>query len=214
MFTGIIQYVGRVESAAGDSACRRLGIDVGPLAEGLGVGSSVAVDGACLTVSAIDGSRAEFDVVAETLTRTTLGGLAPGSEVNLELPIAAGAPLDGHIVTGHVDGVVEAARVDRSGDSLLLTLAAATELTDEMVEKGSIALAGVSLTLVGVEKGRFSVALVPTTLQRTTLGRLRVGERVNVELDIIGKYVRRRLENLAGGENHLTIEKLRRAGFA
>ncbi len=189
-------------------------IDLGPLAEGLIVGASVAVDGVCLTASRVNGNRAEFDVVPQTLERTTLGELAGGSEVNLELAISAEAALDGHIVQGHVDATANLARIDRGGDGVMMTLTAADELTDQMVSTGSITLAGVSLTLANVEKGRFSVALVPTTLERTTLRNLPEGSRLNVELDIIGKYVRRHLENLAGKASPLTIENLRQAGFA
>ena len=214
MFTGIVQHIGRVESAADHSDGRHMVIDLGPLADRISIGASVAVDGACLTVSAVTGAKAEFDVVPQTLERTTLGELADGSEVNLELPVPAGSPLDGHIVQGHVDGTAKVARIDRRGDGLFVTLSAEAELTGRMVLTGSLALAGVSLTLAGVEAGRFSVALVPTTLQRTTLGKLQVADRLNVELDIIGKYVRRHLESLVGDENHLTIENLRQAGFA
>lgn len=190
-----------------------MAIDLGLLTDRLSIGASVAVDGACLTASSITAGLVEFDVVAQTLERTTLGELAPGSEVNLELPVAAGSPLDGHIVQGHIDGVAEVVCIDRIGGGVFVTLSAADELTGQMVPRGSVALAGVSLTLAGAERGRFSVALVPTTLGRTTLGKLRVADCLNVELDIIGKHVRRHLEGLAGGDS-LTMDKLRRAGFA
>lgn len=192
---------------------RRLRIDVGPLAERLSPGASIAVDGACLTVVSIAAVQVDLDAVPETLSRTTLGDLRPGALVNLETPVPAGAPLDGHIVQGHVDGVAQVANIQRGRRGHLLELTAPQELTDQMVAKGSIALAGVSLTLVDVADGRFSVALIPATLQRTTLGRLRNFDRANVELDIIGKYVRRHLLALAG-ETGLTVEKLRKAGFA
>ena len=214
MFTGIIQYVGRVESVADVTSGRRIGVDLGPLAERLIVGASVAVDGACLTASRITGNRAEFDVVPQTLKQTTLGELTVGSEVNLEPAISADAALDGHIVQGHIDATANLARTDHNSDGVMVTLTAADELTDQMVSRGSITLAGVSLTLANVEKGRFSVALVPTTLERTTFRNLRAGDRLNVELDIIGKYVRRHLENLAGKASPLTMENLRQAGFA
>ena len=214
MFTGIIQHVGRVESTAYRSGGRRMVIDLGPLSDRIIIGASVAVDGACLTVSSITAGLAEFDVVAQTLERTTLGELAGGSEVNLEPPVPAGSPLDGHIVQGHVDGAAEVVGIDRRGESRLITFAAETELTGQMVVAGSVALAGVSLTLAGVEAGRFAVALVPMTLERTTLGKLRVADHLNVELDIIGKYVRRHLENLVNAAAPLTMAKLRQAGFA
>jgi len=213
VFTGIIQHVGRVVGSAPGPGGRRLRIDVGPLAERLRPGSSLAVDGACLTVSALRGPEADFDVVPETLGRSTLGRLRAGDRVNLEPALPAGAPLDGHLVQGHVDGVAEVVAIDRRGQAHEVRLRAAAELTAQMVPKGSVALAGVSLTLVEVQEAAFSVALVPTTLRETTLGGLRLSDRVNVELDIIGKYVRRAVEGLsdAGG---LTMEKLRRTGFA
>ncbi len=212
VFTGIVRHVGQVVRVAGSPEGMRLRIDAGPMAAGLGAGASVAVDGACLTVSAVSGTEADFDAVGETLRRTTLGGLTGGESVHLEPALSAGAPLDGHIVQGHVDGVAEVVRIDRGAAGRLLHLAAEAELTRQMVPKGSIALAGVSLTLVEVAGGRFSVALVPTTLARTTLGGLGISDRLNVELDIIGKYVRQYLRTFGDGGG-VTVEKLRRAGF-
>ena len=213
MFTGIVQHVGRVTDVGATPAGKRLRIDVGPLAGALSGGASLAVDGVCLTVSSVAGAEAEFDAVPETLSRTTLGRLVRGTRVNLERPLAAGDPIDGHIVLGHVDATAEVAGVDRSASGHVVRLAAAGELTARMVPKGSVALAGVSLTIAGLGEGRLSVALVPATLERTTLGELRSSDLVNVELDVIGKYVRRAFAEL-GGAGGLTIEKLREAGFA
>ncbi|KPK81910.1 MAG: hypothetical protein AMJ81_10255, partial [Phycisphaerae bacterium SM23_33] len=184
----------------------------GRLAEALAPGASLALDGACLTVSAISGSLAEFDAVPETLRRTTLGGLARGRQVNLEPPLPAGAPFGGHIVQGHVDGVAEVARVDAGSAGHVVHLSAPDQLTAQMVPKGSVALAGVSLTLLEVGDGRFSVALIPATLAATTLGQLKISDHLNVEVDIIGKYVRRYLEKAVGGG--ITVQKLREEGFA
>lgn len=213
MFTGIIRHVGSVLSAVTTPAGKRLRIDVGPLAGRMAHGASVAVDGACLTVSAAAGTAADFDAVPETLSRTTLGGLAGGHKVNLEPALAAGEALDGHIVQGHVDGLAAVERLERQGGAVILRLTAPAELTDEMVAKGSVAVAGVSLTLVDVGPGRFSVALIPTTLELTTLGQLRPGQKVNIELDILGKYVRRYLQAVTGQREGLTMEKLKQAGF-
>ena len=213
MFTGIIQHVGSVVSSSATVAGRRLRVDVGPLAAGLAHGASVAVDGACLTVAVLSGALADFDVVPETLARTTLGRLRPGSEVNLEPALAANGRLDGHLVQGHVDGLAELLGIERQGAEYRLRLGADRQLTDEMVAKGSVALAGVSLTLVDVQPERFAVALIPTTLEKTTLRRLRPGDRLNVELDVVGKYVRRQLQNMLG-QGGLTLEKLRQAGLA
>jgi riboflavin synthase len=217
VFTGIIQHVGTVIGVAPTPAGKRLRIDLGPLAAGLEDGASVAVNGACLTASSPAGSSqaaVAFDVVPETLSRTTLGRLAVGSRVNLERALRAASALDGHIVQGHVDGLARMTRLERQGGQVLLHLSAPRELTEQMVPKGSVALAGVSLTLVAVAAESFCVALIPTTLERTTLGELRVGEEINVEVDILGKYVRRYLAQMTAGEGGgLTWEKLRSAGF-
>lgn len=213
MFTGIIQHVGLVRTAGPAGRGARLVIDVGPLAELLTPGRSIAVNGACLTAAAVTGAEADFDAVAETLARTTLGRLRAATRVNLEPAVQAGGRLDGHIVQGHVDGTAEVASVKR-GDQRVVELVAETALTDQMVPKGSVAVDGVSLTLVDVSDGRFSVALVPTTLEATTLGDLAAGQAVNVETDVIGKCVLRYLRRLsapAGGG--LSLEKLKEAGF-
>lgn len=216
MFTGIIRHVGQVRSISPSTGGRRLRVDVGPVAEGLRLGDSVAVGGACLTASELDGSAATFDVVAETLERTTLGELTTGSAVNLEPAMALGGRLDGHLVQGHVDSIAEIADI-RRGDRWDVTFRAAAAVVGELVAKGSVTVDGVSLTVAAVEEETFRVALIPTTLAETTLATLAAGDRVNIETDVIGKYVRRYLQQLiaidgkaAGG---LTLETLRDAGF-
>jgi len=213
MFTGIVRHVGRVTAVASAAGRRRVSIDLGSLAEGLAPGDSVAVSGACLTAAEVAGAVAAFDVVAETLDRTTLGQLIAGSGVNLERAMLADGRLDGHIVQGHVDGTAEVADI-RRGDRWEVTFRAEPELVGAMVPKGSAAVDGVSLTLVSVDVSTFAVALIPTTLAETTLGDLTVGRRVNVETDVIGKYVQRYLRQLLAGEGgSLTLDKLRSAGF-
>lgn len=187
-------------------------IDLGPLAEGLSVGDSVAVAGACLTVANLKGSAAEFDVVAETLSRTTLGSLTPAARVNLERPLRLGDPIDGHLVQGHVDGVAKVLSVT-GGERHVVEFAAPAELTSALVPKGSVTLNGVSLTLLDVAEGQFSIALIPTTLASTTLGSLATGAKVNVETDIIGKYVRRYIRRDDVPAGGLTLEKLKETGF-
>jgi len=186
MFTGIVTYVGTVQRAAPVSGGRRLTIEMGPLAAELAGGDSVAVSGACLTVTALRDGAAEFDVVAETLARTTLGTLRPGAQVNLETALPLGGKLHGHLVQGHVDGMAEVRSVRRKGSAgqARIQFAARKALTDMMVARGSVAVDGVSLTLAGLADGRFDVALIPTTLSQTTLGQLRPGEKVNVETDV------------------------------
>ena len=213
MFTGIIQHVGAVRGVEVGKSGARLTIDLGPLHQPLREGDSVAVNGACLTVASLGEAAAEFDVIAETLRLTTLGELRAGASVNLERALAIGAGLDGHMVQGHVDGVAAVSKVHR-GDQWLVELTAGRDLTDLMVTKGSVAIDGVSLTLTSVGTDRFGVALIPTTLRATTLGDVGVGRRVNIETDVIGKYVLRYLRTLAGGGGGVTLDKLREAGFA
>jgi len=216
MFTGIIRHVGQVRSISPSKGGRRLHVDIGPIAEGLGLGDSVAVSGACLTASQISGPVAVFDVVAETVERTTLGDLKAGSPVNLEPAMSLGGRLDGHLVQGHVDGIAEIVDI-RRGDRWDVTFRAGAEVVGELVTKGSVTVDGVSLTVAGAEADTFRVALIPTTLAETTLAGLAVGDRVNIETDVIGKYVRRFLQQLLadGGASGggLSLEALRDAGF-
>lgn len=193
MFTGIIREVGRFAGPF------RIEAD---LAASLKPGDSLAVNGTCLTTTAIDGRVASFDVVAETLSRTNLGALRDGDAVNLEPPLRAGEPFGGHFVQGHVDGT---GTVESFEDGLL-RVRVPSELTRQMIPKGSIALDGVSLTLVDVGNGFFTVALIPFTLQNTTLG---TAKTVNIELDMLGKYVAK----LVAPHSKVTLETLRRAGF-
>jgi riboflavin synthase len=211
MFTGIIQQVGTITAVTATAAGARLTIELGKLSSGLKLGDSIAVNGVCLTAAAIAGSAASFDVVRETLSRTTLGLLRAGAKVNLEPAVRADGALDGHIVQGHVDGTAQVRRIDRRGQ-YLVEFSCERELTDLMVPKGSVAINGVSLTLADVGEGRFSVALIPTTLGETTLADLAVGSAVNIETDIIGKYVLKALGSLkrSGG---VTMDKLAQEGY-
>lgn len=215
MFTGIIRHVGVVKSTRPAAGGLRLAIDAGPLAEGLGLGDSIAVNGACLTAVDISGPTVDMDVMAETVARTTLGDLRPGGKANLERPMTLGGTLDGHMVQGHVDGTATVKQVRRA-EAYVVEFTAAAELTVQMVPKGSVAVDGVSLTLVDVSPDGFSVALIPTTLADTTLGDLSAGSKVNVETDVIGKYVLKYLRQMGGAEAQggpLTLERLTEAGF-
>jgi riboflavin synthase len=215
MFTGLIRHVGKVEKVAQTPAGRRLTIELGPLAEGLGLGDSVAVNGACLSAVEIAGAVASFDVIRETLARTTLGALAAGSRVNLERALAASDALEGHLVQGHVDGQATVRRIDRTAGGYEIEFDAGSDLLGQMVPKGSVAIDGVSLTLASVGRAGFTVALIPATLADTTLGGLGPGSAVNVETDVIGKYVLKYLSQLGSGSGGgVTIEKLMREGFA
>ncbi len=196
MFTGIVEEIGTVVAVerAGEDARLRLR---GPLVtEGTQVGHSIAVDGVCLTVTDVAAGTFAVDVMPESLRRSTLGDLVAGSPVNLERAVPAGGRLDGHIVQGHVDGVgrIAARRPGPRWDEVDVELP--ETLARYVAEKGSIAVSGVSLTVTHVTDDGFGIALIPTTLEVTTLGRLGVGDRVNLEVDVIAKYVERLL---AGG---------------
>ncbi len=212
MFTGIIEHVGAVAAVVPTVAGKRLSIDLGPLASDLKDGESVAVAGVCLTVAARNGTVASFDVVPETLSRTTLGRLSPGSRVNLERSLRWGDRMGGHIVQGHVDASGTVARLARAGEAVELEVAIPAGFSDSLLEKGSVAISGVSLTVVGVWKDRFTVALVPFTLEHTTLGALRPGDAVNLEGDLVGKWVRKVVTG--GGSGGVSMDLLRQAGFA
>jgi len=187
MFTGLVEAVGEVVGVEGDAQGAVLEIS-SPITAELEPGASISVSGACLTAREIDGERFRADVVAETLQRTTLGGLHAGSRVNLELPLRTGDRLGGHFVLGHVDGVGELRARHDSGE---IDVAIDDELARYVVEKGSIALDGVSLTVAGVDNATVTVALIPQTRASTTLGEAAVGARLNVEVDMLAKHLER-----------------------
>ena len=190
MFTGIVIETGKVRRAGERKGILNLEIEAA-LARELDTGDSVSVNGVCLTATATGRRRFSAEVMSETLARSTLGRLKRGATVNLELPARLADRLGGHLVQGHVDGLAEVVRVEEDEAALRVWFRAADELLRYMVPKGSIALDGVSLTLVDVGSTTFQVALIPHTLAATTLGRLEVGVRVNVEVDVIAKYVER-----------------------
>ncbi|MEX0875221.1 MAG: riboflavin synthase [Actinomycetota bacterium] len=194
MFTGIIADMGEIEKIeeAGDSL--RLSVRA-PLLADCDIGASVALNGVCLTVVDLDGETVRFDVSPETQTRSTLGGLDPGSPVNIERPMRAGEEFGGHIVQGHVDGVGVITSISPEADGRRMRIAVSDELARYVVEKGSICVDGVSLTATDVDRGSFEVALVPHTLAVTTLGNAGPDTRVNIEVDVLAKYV----EKLVGG---------------
>jgi len=187
MFTGIVHELGTVAEADGS----RLVVEAPQAAAGATEGDSLAVSGVCLTVIGVNGGSVAFDVVPETLARTTLGGLRPGDGVNLEPALRVGDPLGGHFVQGHVDGVgrVRALAEEQTGRRVWID--APEDVLRTCVEKGSVAVDGVSLTIAGLDDEGFAVALIPHTLEVTTLGRLQEGDAVNLEADVLGKVVER-----------------------
>jgi len=186
VFTGIVVEQGTVTSFEGDRLVVEGSIEAA-------VGDSVAIDGVCLTVAGGDSATLAFDVVPETRSRSTLGALTVGARVNVEPPLRAGDPLGGHIVQGHVDGTGFVRSVELEGDGRRLWIEAPAEVLRYCVEKGSVAVSGVSLTIAALAEDAFAVALVPHTLETTTLGGLGAGDTVNLEADLIGKYVARLL---------------------
>ena len=193
MFTGIVREVGRVVVVEGDDEGLTLQVEAPRTAEALAVGDSVAVAGVCLTAEAVEDGTVRFHAVPETLARTSLGRLGPGDQVNVEPALRAGEPLGGHIVQGHVDDLGTVASLVEEGDGARLTIGAADGVLRYCVEKGSIAVDGVSLTVAALEGETFSIAVVPHTLAATTLGRLSPGSPVNLEVDVLAKYVDRLL---------------------
>ena len=187
MFTGIVRELGTIEAIREEGGLVRLSIRAPVTAEAAAVGDSVSVNGVCLTAVALTDGAIDFEAVPETLRRSSLGRLEQGAAVNVEPALRAGEPLGGHLVQGHVDGVGRVVRADEEG----LEIEAAPEILRYCVEKGSITVEGVSLTIAGLEDASFAVALVPHTREATTLGGLAVGDQVNLEADVIAKHVER-----------------------
>lgn len=196
MFTGIVEAVGRIGAIEPQGEKTRLVVEAPSITEALPIGASVAVNGACLTVVVVDRGLVHFEAVRETLEKTSLGDLRVGSRVNVERAMRADGRLDGHIVQGHVDATGRVRALERHGDDVRLFVDCDAAFADLLVPKGSIAVDGVSLTLVGVAPRGFDVALIPHTLAATNLADRRPGDRVNLEADVLGKYVRKYLERI------------------
>ena len=188
MFTGLVLGVGRIAAVDRSESGARITIET-PLVAELQTGDSIAVNGVCLSATSLRNGSFLADAMNETLSRTSLGDLTPGAEVNLELALRAGDRLGGHMVQGHVDGVGRIATVTEDGFARRIRVEAPADLLRYVIEKGSIAVDGVSLTVTEVDSRSFTVSLIPDTLQRTNLGRAAVGDRVNLEVDMLAKYV-------------------------
>lgn len=197
MFTGLVEEKGVVEFVRPEGSACRIGISTQLVHQDVSMGDSICVNGCCLTVVAIDGNRLEFDAGSETLSRTNLGDLVAGSPVNLERSLKPSDRLGGHYVSGHVDALGTVRKRTDDGQWSEFWFDVPAELTRQMASKGSITVDGISLTLVEVDENGFSVALVPHTLEVTTLGDKQAGAHVNIETDVLAKYVQRQL--LAAG---------------
>jgi riboflavin synthase len=206
VFTGIVEEIGKIISARPGN----LTVAAGKVLEGIEEGASMAVNGVCLTVTGFDNKSFSVEVMQETLDKTNLGMLKAGDGVNLERPLSLGGRLGGHLVQGHIDDAAMVISVTPRGDSILVGFEAPLRLTAYIVEKGFIAVDGVSLTIVSKDNSSFQVSLVGYTRQHTILGKLRVGDLVNLEADIIAKYVEQFNQKRSSG---ITIDFLQEHGF-
>ena len=203
MFTGIIEGLGKISGIRSDRQGKRFAIDADFSLEGTKIGDSIAVSGACLTVVKLEGSRFETDVSPETLEKTTFGQLKIGDRVNLERALRLSDRIDGHLVSGHIDATGVISQRENLGNAIIVTVEVPEALTRYMIEKGSVAADGISLTINTVSSNSFSVSIIPHTAGLTTIGFKEKGARVNIETDMIGKYV----EKFSGGTSSSTDEE-------
>ena len=210
MFTGIIEEIGTVKSIVHGARSIRIQVGSAVVLEGLNLGDSIAVNGVCLTAAALPPDGFAADVMPETMRRTSLGRLRPGDKVNLERALRLGDRLGGHLVSGHIDGTGALARRVREDNAIILTIRSPASVLRGLVPQGSVALEGVSLTVVSVEEERFQVSLIPHTAAQTTLGSLPIGTALSIECDMIGKYVERLLSRTGKG---MSLADLVEQGF-
>jgi riboflavin synthase len=213
MFTGLIEAICTIRSVRQTGGGLLLTVDLGKISDESKIGDSIAINGVCLTVAKLDGKIATFDVSGETLTKSTLGRLKPSSPVNAELALKATDRFGGHFVAGHIDGTAAIKTIEKQGRFDNIKFAASPELLDQMVAKGSVAVDGISLTITNIDQNSFSVALIPQTLEKTTLGKAKIGDTVNIETDIIVKTAKKQLEKILPKNQTLTVEKLKQLGF-
>ena len=211
MFTGLIAELGGAVSLKKQAKGAVLEVRASETASGAAVGDSIAINGACLTVTGIRDAAMSFDLSGETLQSTTLGSLKPGDRVNLESSLRADSKLGGHFVTGHVDAVGKIRSKKKEGETFKVEIEAPPEVMDFLVDKGSVAVDGISLTVVDVLSGFFTVVIIPHTSEVTTIGFKGPGDAVNLEADMLGKYVLRFLERAKGGAT--LMKKLQEGGF-
>lgn len=213
MFTGIIEKTCLVKSFHRSSNSMILSIDMGDLSKECKIGESISVSGVCLTITKIERNFADFDISSETLIKSSLGKLQTSSPVNIERAMKPSERFCGHFVLGHVDGTAKIDKIEKKGEFADFKFSAGSDLIDSMVEKGSVAVDGISLTISKLEKNGFNVAVIPQTLKQTTLGNAKTGELVNIETDIIIKAVKKQLERILPKKDSLSAEKLRELGF-
>ena len=203
MFTGLVEEIGRVESIVKSTKSSRITIKAKKILEGVELGDSISTNGVCLTVSSFDTSRFSVDVMAETMRLSNLSSFSPGDEVNLERALSLGDRLGGHIVSGHIDGMGTILNFQREDNAVWITIGCPPEVLKYIIYKGSIAIDGVSLTVAYVDESVFKVSIIPHTKDMTTLLVKKVGDKVNLECDMIGKYI----EKLLGAKEQAPIKK-------
>lgn len=216
IFTGIIEEIGTISSIQKSAKSARLAINAALIFDDIRTGDSVAVNGVCLTVTSILNKVFTADVMNETLNRSNLGDQSVGSKVNLERAMLAGGRFGGHIVSGHIDGTGQIVKTERDDNAVWLTISASQNILKYIVEKGSVTIDGISLTVARAEENDFAVSVIPHTGKETTLLNKRVGDTINLENDIIGKYIERFLDDRAKAQNpksSITLEHLANAGF-
>ncbi|GGE10913.1 riboflavin synthase subunit alpha [Marinithermofilum abyssi] len=214
MFTGLVEEVGRLRKVERQGLAMRMSISCKKVLADVKLGDSIAVNGVCLTVTTFGSDFFAVDVMPETIKKSNLGRLSPGSLVNLERAMSAGDRFGGHFVQGHVDGIGEVVSRTPHENAVLFRIRVPESLTSLMVDKGSVAVNGISLTLVSVEKNTFSVSIIPHTLEMTSLKETHPGDTVNIECDMIGKYVAKLLEKNNHANTGITKDQLMRFGFA
>ena len=212
MFTGIIEEIGTVQAVMRGARSSQITVKAAKVLEDMHVGDSISTNGVCLTVTSFDRSSFTMDAMPETLARTNLGSLMPGSRVNLERALQLGGRLGGHLVSGHIDGTGRIANRRKDENAEWFTIAAGSEILKYIAEKGSVAVDGISLTVTGVDAGTFSVSIIPHTQDETTLTGKKAGETVNIECDMIAKYLER-LMTQGGKEGGITLDFLADKGF-
>jgi riboflavin synthase len=192
MFTGIIEGLGNIVSfdkKTNNRSAAKMKINIGKIAKGLKIGDSVAINGVCLTAISISKGITEFEMVGETIKKTNLGSLECGDKVNIERSLKIGERLEGHFVLGHVDGIGVISKIEKQSNQIQIWVKLPKELSKHIIKKGSITVDGISLTVVDVLKDQFSVSIIPHTMQITNLSYKKVGDKVNIETDILGKYI-------------------------
>jgi riboflavin synthase len=213
MFTGLIEAVCTVMSVRRSESTMLLTVDLGELADDSKIGDSIAINGVCLTIARLEGGIATFELSGETLARSTLNKLKPSSQVNVERAIKAADRFGGHFVQGHIDGTATIKAIDKHGRFADMKFAAEPGLLNAMVVKGSVAVDGISLTIASIDQNSFTVTLIPETLNKTTLSKVKIGNEVNIETDIIVKTIKTQLEKILPQKQSLTAEKIKELGF-